>query len=128
MFYPPKLPQAQQLRFASRQVTAIEVNGTCCVSQEPNTFSKRAAETPDRFVFSLKAPRFAVNRKPFPEEASGLPLRHVLDLRYASFDAAAGCGKFMKRYDRFGKASASASLRTSTAAIFGRGHHRQEVI
>ena len=63
VFYPPKLPHAQELHFASRALTAIEVNGTFYGSQKPATFEKWAAETPDGFVFSLKAPRFAVNRK-----------------------------------------------------------------
>jgi uncharacterized protein YecE (DUF72 family) len=28
VFYPDKLPQARELEYASRQVTAIEINGT----------------------------------------------------------------------------------------------------
>ena len=62
-FYPPGLPQHQELAFASRQLTAIEVNGTYYSTFKPATFAKWRDETPDDFVFSLKANRFATNRK-----------------------------------------------------------------
>ena len=62
-FYPAKLPQKGELEYASRQLTSIEVNGTYYGSQKPETFAKWHDETPDGFVFSLKAPRFAMNRK-----------------------------------------------------------------
>lgn len=62
-FYPDKLPQKRELEYASRRLTSIEVNGTYYGSQKPETFAKWRDETPDDFVFSLKAPRFATNRK-----------------------------------------------------------------
>jgi uncharacterized protein YecE (DUF72 family) len=62
-FYPDKLPQKRELEYASRQLTSIEINGTFYGSQKPETFAKWHDETPDDFVFSLKAPRFATNRK-----------------------------------------------------------------
>jgi uncharacterized protein YecE (DUF72 family) len=62
-FYPAKLPQAQELGYASRQLTAIEVNGTYYSSFKPPTFRKWHDETPEGFMFSLKATRFATNRK-----------------------------------------------------------------
>ncbi len=62
-FYPPGLKQHQELEFASRQLTAIEVNGTYYSTFKPATFAKWRDETPDDFVFSLKANRFATNRK-----------------------------------------------------------------
>src|SRR5271166_5557800 len=62
-FYPPKLPYAQDLAFASRAVTTIEINGTFYRTQKPDTFRKWAEETPDDFVFSVKAPRYAVNKR-----------------------------------------------------------------
>ena len=67
VFYPPKLPQSQELAYASRQLTSIEVNGTYYGSQSPATFRKWASETPEGFVFSLKGPRFATNRKVLAE-------------------------------------------------------------
>jgi len=62
-FFPKGLPQNQELAYASRQLTAIEVNGTYYSTFKPATFAKWRGETPDGFVFSLKANRFATNRK-----------------------------------------------------------------
>ena len=66
-FYPEKLPQARELSFASRAVTSIEINGTFYGSQKPESFRRWAAETPDDFIFSLKGPRFATNRRVLAE-------------------------------------------------------------
>jgi uncharacterized protein YecE (DUF72 family) len=62
-FYPKGTSKAKELQYASRQVTSIEVNGTFYSTFKPPTFKKWHDETPDDFVFSLKANRFAVNRK-----------------------------------------------------------------
>jgi uncharacterized protein YecE (DUF72 family) len=62
-FYPDKLPQKRELEYASRQLTSIEINGTFYGSQKPETYAKWRDETPDGFVFSLKAPRFSTNRR-----------------------------------------------------------------
>jgi uncharacterized protein YecE (DUF72 family) len=61
-FYPENLPQKRELEHASRHLTSIEINGTYYGSQKPATYAKWHDETPDDFVFSLKAPRFAMNR------------------------------------------------------------------
>jgi uncharacterized protein YecE (DUF72 family) len=61
-FYPEDLPQKRELEHASRHLTSIEINGTYYGSQKPATYAKWHDETPDDFVFSLKAPRFAMNR------------------------------------------------------------------
>ncbi|MGB6352961.1 MAG: DUF72 domain-containing protein, partial [Steroidobacteraceae bacterium] len=131
-FYPAALSQKHELQYASRHVTSIEINGTYYGSQKPETFARWRDETPDDFVFSVKAPRFAVNRellagagatvarflgggimelkhklgpinwqflpaKKFdpadfgafldllPREAAGRALRHVVEVRHASF-------------------------------------------
>src|ERR1700733_5838773 len=55
-FYPEKLTQKNELQYASRQMTAIEVNSTFYAAQKPTTYAKWRSETPDGFVFSLKAP------------------------------------------------------------------------
>jgi uncharacterized protein YecE (DUF72 family) len=60
--YPPGLPQARELAHASRQVTAIEINGTFYGSQKPASFRRWHDETPEDFVFSLKGPRFVTHR------------------------------------------------------------------
>jgi uncharacterized protein YecE (DUF72 family) len=55
-FYPKGLVQRRELEYASRHLSAIEVNGTFYGSQKPATYAKWAAETPDGFLFSAKAP------------------------------------------------------------------------
>lgn len=61
-FYPEGLAHAKELEYASRQVTAIEVNGTFYGLQKPATFARWRDAVPDDFVFSLKAPRYATHR------------------------------------------------------------------
>lgn len=63
VFFPEGTSKAKELQYASRQVTAIEVNGTFYSTFKPPTFQKWHSETPDDFVFALKANRFAVNRR-----------------------------------------------------------------
>ena len=131
-FYPPKWPQKRELEFASRQLTSIEINSTYYSPQKPPTYARWRSETPDGFVFALKAPRFCTDRRtladagkaidgfvfgglaefgdrlgpinwqlpPYktfdradlaaffdllPRALDGLPLRHVLEVRHASF-------------------------------------------
>ena len=62
VFYPKGLPHARELEYASARLTSIEINGTFYRTQTPATFRKWASEVPERFVFSLKGPRYAVNR------------------------------------------------------------------
>jgi uncharacterized protein YecE (DUF72 family) len=62
-FFPAGLPHAQELSYASRQLSAIEVNGTYYSTFKPATFKKWHDETPEDFVFSLKANRFATHRR-----------------------------------------------------------------
>ncbi len=71
-FYPADLPTAKQLEYASRQVTAIEINSTFYRSQSAASFKKWAAASPDDFVFSVKAPRAAVQRKDLREAAQSI--------------------------------------------------------
>jgi uncharacterized protein YecE (DUF72 family) len=66
-FYPPKLAAAKQLEFASSKVTAIEINATFYRTQSAASFKKWADATPDAFMFSVKAPRAAVQRKDLRE-------------------------------------------------------------
>lgn len=62
-FYPEGLAQKRELEYAGKAFSSIEINGTFYGSQKPESFRKWRDETPDDFVFSLKAPRFATNRK-----------------------------------------------------------------
>jgi len=61
-FYPHGLVQRRELEYASRQLTAIEVNGTYYGAQKPASYAAWREQTPDGFVFSLKAPRYATER------------------------------------------------------------------
>jgi uncharacterized protein YecE (DUF72 family) len=63
VLYPPGLPQAKELAHASRQVTAIEINGTFYGRQKPESFRRWHDETHDDFVFSVKGPRFVTHRR-----------------------------------------------------------------
>ena len=63
VFYPKGLKQAEELAYASRQLTAIEINGTYYSSFKPESFAKWAAATPDGFKFAVKASRFSTNRR-----------------------------------------------------------------
>jgi uncharacterized protein YecE (DUF72 family) len=71
-FYPKGLPQSRELQHASRELTSIEINSTFYGLQKPATFQKWHDETPDGFVFSVKAPRFVTHRKRLAEGASSL--------------------------------------------------------
>ncbi len=71
-FYPDKHPQKRELEYASRHLSSIEVNGTYYGSQKPESFAKWHEETPDDFVFTLKAPRFATNRRVLAEAGSSI--------------------------------------------------------
>ena len=63
--------------YASERLTSIEVNGTFYRSQTPATFRKWASEVPAGFVFALKGPRFAVNRRVLKE--AGDSIKRFLD-------------------------------------------------
>jgi uncharacterized protein YecE (DUF72 family) len=71
-FYPKGVTQAKELHYASRELTSIEVNSTFYGLQKPATFKKWHDETPDKFVFSVKAPRFVTNRKDLASAASSI--------------------------------------------------------
>ena len=71
-FYPQGLPHAQELRYASGCLTSIEINATFYGSQKPASFAKWRAETPDGFVFSVKAPRVATHRRALAESAASI--------------------------------------------------------
>jgi uncharacterized protein YecE (DUF72 family) len=71
-FYPKGLVQSQELHYASRELTSIEINSTFYGLQKPATFQKWHDETPEGFVFSVKAPRFVMLRKNLAEAAPSI--------------------------------------------------------
>ena len=66
-FYPAGWPHSRELEFAARRLSAIEINGTYYSTQSPQTFAKWRDSVPQDFVFSLKASRFATNRRVLAE-------------------------------------------------------------
>jgi uncharacterized protein YecE (DUF72 family) len=76
-FYPDGLAQRRELEFASRAVTSIEINGTYYSTFKPDTWRKWRDETPDGFVFAVKASRFCTNRRVLAE--AGESVRRFLD-------------------------------------------------
>lgn len=54
MFYPEGLPQKEELSYASRVLTTIEINSTFYSHQKPESFEAWAAQTPDDFTFPIK--------------------------------------------------------------------------
>ena len=76
VFYPKGLTQAKELSYAASHLTSIEINSTFYGSQKPESFRKWARETPDGFVFSVKGPRFATNRRVLAE--AGESIQHFL--------------------------------------------------
>jgi uncharacterized protein YecE (DUF72 family) len=63
VFYPEGLPHKRELEFASRNLTSIEINGTYYSTFKPESWAKWRDETPEDFVFSVKASRYCTNRK-----------------------------------------------------------------
>jgi len=76
-FYPKGLPHARELQYASEHLTTIEINGTFYRTQTPASFAKWRSETPEGFVFSVKGPRYAVNRSVLRE--AGDSIKRFLD-------------------------------------------------
>ena len=77
VFYPQGLAHAKELPYAAQHLTSIEVNGTFYRTQTPATFRKWASEVPPGFVFALKGPRYAVNRRVLNE--AGDSIKRFLD-------------------------------------------------
>jgi uncharacterized protein YecE (DUF72 family) len=71
-FYPDRLPQTHELKYAASQLTTIEINGTYYGSQKPESFRKWHDETPDSFVFSVKASRYSTNRRVLAEAGDSI--------------------------------------------------------
>lgn len=58
VFYPEGLAQKRELAFASRAVNSIEINGSFYALQTPQRYAGWRDDTPDDFVFAVKAPRY----------------------------------------------------------------------
>jgi uncharacterized protein YecE (DUF72 family) len=67
VFYPKGLKQADELSYASRHLTSIEINGTFYRTQSAASFKSWRDETPEDFVFAVKGHRAIVNAKRLAE-------------------------------------------------------------
>lgn len=72
VFYPDKLPHSKELEYASRALTAIEINSTFYSRQSPKSWEKWAATVPDGFQFAIKGSRFCVTRTKLGDAREGL--------------------------------------------------------
>src|SRR5437762_10870467 len=72
VFYPDKLPQRQELEYASRQMNAIEINATFYGRQKPKSWEAWEKVTPDGFQFAIKGSRYCVSRSKLAESAESV--------------------------------------------------------
>jgi uncharacterized protein YecE (DUF72 family) len=63
VFYPKALAQKDELRFASRRMRTVEINGSFYSLQRPSSYRRWHADTPDDFVFAVKGGRFLTHNK-----------------------------------------------------------------
>ncbi len=71
-FYPPDLPKAQWLPYLATVFDTVEINATFYRQPRSETFEKWFRQTPDRFLFSIKANRFITHIKRLKEVAEPL--------------------------------------------------------
>lgn len=67
VFYPDGLVQKRELEYAASRLTSIEINGTYYSTFKPDSWRKWRDETPEGFVFSVKASRYCTNRRVLSE-------------------------------------------------------------
>ena len=72
VFYPEKLPQKQELEYASRALTAIEINATFYGRQSPKSWAAWEKVAPDGFQFAVKGSRYCVMKSKLAEAREGL--------------------------------------------------------
>ncbi|WP_395623648.1 DUF72 domain-containing protein [Sphingomonas daechungensis] len=72
VFYPSDLPQKRELEYASRQLTAIEINATFYSRRSPKSWQAWADTVPEGFQFAVKASRFCVTRPKLADAGEGI--------------------------------------------------------
>jgi len=71
-FYPDKLPQKQELEYASRALTGIEINATFYGRQSPKSWAAWEKVAPDGFQFAVKGSRYCVMKSKLADAGEGL--------------------------------------------------------
>ena len=125
-FYPAGLRTKDELSFASRKVTSIEVNGTFHSLFRPANFQSWYEQTPADFVFALKGPKYITHERRLKDFET--PLSNFL----ASGILALGekLGPILWQFppnlpfteERFGPFMAALPKDMATAARLGTGH------
>jgi len=72
VFYPDKLSQAKELEYASRVLTAIEINATFYGRQKPTSWQNWEKVAPEGFQFAVKGSRYCVMKSKLAEAKEGL--------------------------------------------------------
>lgn len=62
-FYPADLKRADELAFASRKVSSIEINGTFHALFRPANYQSWYEQTPADFVFAIKGPKYITHER-----------------------------------------------------------------
>ncbi len=63
VFYPDELKQDDELAYASRALSSIELNGSFYALQKPDSYSAWYEATPKGFIFSIKGNRYITHTK-----------------------------------------------------------------
>src|SRR5437763_460957 len=74
IFYPDKMPGERKLAFYAERFHTVEVNYSFYALPEAKTFVKWREQTPDGFLFSLKASRYVTHVKRLKEPEQPLTL------------------------------------------------------
>lgn len=71
-FYPPRLPQRQELAYLAERVGTVEVNGSFYSLQRPSSWRSWAEQVPPGTVMAVKGPRFITHMKRLRDVAQPL--------------------------------------------------------
>jgi uncharacterized protein YecE (DUF72 family) len=74
VFYPPRLPQRDWLRFYAEHFDTVEINTTFYRLPRADAVARWVAETPRGFTFSVKVSRYITHVKRLTDVAEHLPL------------------------------------------------------
>ena len=77
VFYPAGVPQREELAYASRRLSTIEINGSFYSLQRPEHYARWYGESPPGFVFSVKGPRFITHMLKLKDAAAATAVHEV---------------------------------------------------